>query len=136
MLATRAAGITCPLLRKEFVLEVYQLEYVRSKGADAMLLIAFVLPISDFGYLNHSAPNLDLQKLLEVHSLDGVDRTLSTSTLPDMLGINKRDLSDFSVSLSNTSELLSNRRLEQIRENGSLVVAESRIETEKDVTTP
>ena len=118
------------------MLEVYQLEYVRSKGADAMLLIAFVLPISDFGYVNHSATNLDLQKLLEVHSLDEMDRTLSLSTPPDMLGINNRDLSDFSVSLSNTSELLSNRRLEQIWENGSLVVAESRIETEKDVTTP
>ena len=101
-----------------------------------MLLIAFVLPISDFCYLNHSAPNLDLQKLLEVHSLDEMDRTLSLSTPPDMLGINNRDLSDFSVSLSNTSELLSNRRLEQIRENGSLVVAESGTETAEDVTTP
>jgi len=66
-----------------------------------MLLIAFVLPTGDLGYLNCSAHNLDLQKLLEVHSLNEVDRTLSLSTRPDMLGISNRDLSHFSASLSN-----------------------------------
>ena len=101
-----------------------------------MLLIAFILPTGDLGYLNRSAPNLDMQKLLEVHSLDEVDRTLSLSTPPDMLGINNRDLSDFSMSLSNTSELLSYEWLELIRENGSLVDAESGTETAEDVTTP
>jgi indole-3-glycerol phosphate synthase len=71
--------------------------------------------------------------LLEVHSLEEMDRALSISTPPDMLGINNRDLSDFSVSLSNTSELLKDGRMERIRENGSMVVAESGIATNEDV---
>ena len=133
LLAIRSAGVSCPLLCKDFVLEAYQLAYARSKGADAALLIASVLPTSDLDYLNRSAHKLGLQTLLEVHSLEEMDRALSISTPPDMLGINNRDLSDFSVSLSNTSELLKDGRMERIRENGSMVVAESGIATNEDV---
>lgn len=135
MLAIRAAGINCPLLCKDFILEAYQLAYARSKGADAALLIAAVLPTSDLDYLNRAAHKLGLQTLLEVHSDEEMERALSISTPPDMIGINNRNLNDFSVSIANTAHLLRSGRLEQIRSNGSLVVAESGISTADDVTT-
>ena len=67
----RAAGVGTPLLCKEFVVEAYQLFKARASGADAVLLIAAVLPNADLAYLIKAANKTGLQVLLEVHSVPG-----------------------------------------------------------------
>lgn len=67
----RASGVTCPLLCKEFVVEAYQMFAARAAGADAILLIAAVLPNSDLAYLLKSAAKVNLQALVEVHTVAG-----------------------------------------------------------------
>lgn len=129
----RKAGIQCPLLCKEFILEAYQLAYARAKGADAVLLITAVLKSADLSYLAKAARSLGLQTLIEVHSHEELDRVLSSGAPIDMLGINNRDLNDFSVSLRTTPQLLGNGRLEELRSRDALVVAESGIGDTADV---
>ena len=67
----RAAGVGTPLLCKEFVVEAYQLFKARASGADAVLLIAAVLPNSDLAYLIKAAHKCGLQVLVEVHTIAG-----------------------------------------------------------------
>lgn len=69
--AIRAAGVATPLLCKEFIVEAYQLFKARANGADAVLLIAAVLPNADLAYLVKAAAKGRLQVLLEVHSIAG-----------------------------------------------------------------
>ena len=66
----RTAGVSCPLLCKEFVIEAYQLFKARASGADAVLLIAAVLPNSDLEYLIKCAHNIKLQCLIEVRCFE------------------------------------------------------------------
>ena len=67
----RAAGVGTPLLCKEFIVEAYQLFKARASGADAVLLIAAVLPNADLAYLTKAAAKCSLQVLIEVHSVAG-----------------------------------------------------------------
>jgi len=73
----RAAGVSTPLLCKEFIVEAYQLFKARASGADAVLLIAAVLPNADLAYLVKAATKCKLQVLIEVHSIPGAAMTLS-----------------------------------------------------------
>jgi len=75
----RAAGVSTPLLCKEFIVEAYQLFKARASGADAVLLIAAVLPNADLAYLVKAATKCKLQVLVEVHSVPGAAMTLSLS---------------------------------------------------------
>jgi indole-3-glycerol phosphate synthase len=68
----RAAGVSTPLLCKEFIVEAYQMYKARASGADAVLLIAAVLPNSDLSYLLKAADKCKLQVLLEVHTVAGM----------------------------------------------------------------
>ncbi len=68
----RAAGVGTPLLCKEFIVEAYQLFKARASGADAVLLIAAVLPNADLAYLVKASAKCSLQVLVEVHSVAGV----------------------------------------------------------------
>ena len=78
----RAAGVGTPLLCKEFIVEAYQLFKARASGADAVLLIAAVLPNADLAYLVKAAAKCSLQVLVEVHSVAGASlRKLSSSAL-------------------------------------------------------
>ncbi len=67
----RAAGVSTPLLCKEFIVEAYQLFKARASGADAVLLIAAVLPNADLAYLTKAAGKCGLQVLVEVHTIAG-----------------------------------------------------------------
>ena len=78
----RAAGVGTPLLCKEFVVEAYQLFKARASGADAVLLIAAVLPNADLAYLIKAANKTGLQVLLEVHSVPGTALTVSSLIPP------------------------------------------------------
>jgi indole-3-glycerol phosphate synthase len=98
------ASVTMPLLRKEFIIDEYQILEAKAYGADVVLLIAAVLTRAEIKSLSEFAKRLGLDVLLEVHN----EKELHKSIMPslDMLGVNNRDLKTFSVSLE-TSKTLS-----------------------------
>lgn len=128
----REAGVECPLLCKEFIIDAWQLFYARAHGADAVLLIAAVLPNQDLLYLSKIAKTLGLAVLIEVHTPREMSRVLG---LPDvkLIGINNRSLATFKVDLNNTVELLKGQHGQEIRERGILVVGESGLFVPADI---
>ncbi|XP_016472992.1 indole-3-glycerol phosphate synthase, chloroplastic [Nicotiana tabacum] len=130
--AIRNAGVECPLLCKEFVIEAWQLYYARVKGADAVLLIAAILPDLDIKYMIKICKLLGLTALVEVHDEREMDRVLGIDGV-ELIGINNRDLGTFKVDISNTKKLLEGERGERIREKGIIVVGESGLFTPADI---
>lgn len=102
LLARAASGL--PLLRKEFIIDEYQILEAKAYGADLILLIAAVLSEDQIKELANFAQNIELEVLLEVHN----EEELKKSLIPpvNMLGVNNRNLKTFEVSLD-TSKLLS-----------------------------
>lgn len=130
--AIRNAGVTCPLLCKEFIVDAWQLYYARAKGADAVLLIATVLPDLDIKYMTKICKLIGLTALVEVHDEIEMDRILEIDGI-DLIGINTRNLETFEVDISNTKKLLEGERGEKIRQKNILVVGESGLFTPADV---
>jgi indole-3-glycerol phosphate synthase len=97
------AQISCPLLRKDFVVDSYQLLEARAWGADAVLLIAAILDDADLARLMARSGVLGLTPLVEVHDSRELERVLRLS--PSLIGINNRNLADFSVDLAVTRQL-------------------------------
>ncbi|GGK69809.1 indole-3-glycerol phosphate synthase [Rufibacter glacialis] len=93
----------CPILRKDFVVEEYQILEAKSIGADAILLIASVLSKEEVSQLAQFAHSLGLEVLLEVHNREELERTLTPHV--DLIGVNNRNLHDFSVDLKTSVEL-------------------------------
>ena len=93
-----------PILRKDFIVHRYQLYEAAAAGADAILLIVAALDKSDLSDLLHEAAELDLDALVEVHDERELEKALEVEA--DVLGINNRDLSDFTVDIERTFELL------------------------------
>ncbi|KAG6468348.1 hypothetical protein ZIOFF_073024 [Zingiber officinale] len=89
--AIRRAGVKCPLLCKEFIVDAWQIYYARSKGADAILLIAAVLADLDIKYLTKICRLLGLAALIEVHNESELDRVLGIEGV-QLIGINNRNL--------------------------------------------
>jgi indole-3-glycerol phosphate synthase len=116
--AARAAS-ELPILRKDFVVDRYQLLEARLAGADAALLIVAALADSELVALHDAARALGLDVLVEVHDAGELERALALD--PEIVGINNRDLRDFSVDLART------RALRQAIPGGVLVVSESGI---------
>jgi len=112
-------GCVLPLLRKDFIVDRYQLHEARAAGADAILLIVAALDPAALRDLHAEALALGLDVLVEVHDRDEVGRALAVE--PQLVGINNRDLRDFSVDVSRTYELLTDLP------PGLVVVAESGI---------
>jgi indole-3-glycerol phosphate synthase len=102
--AARAAT-TLPVLRKDFIVDPYQLYEAAAAGADAILLIVAALEAKDLAELLHEAGALDLDALVEVHDEKELETALEVEA--DVLGINNRDLDDFTVDIERTYELLS-----------------------------
>src|SRR3954464_11815520 len=115
-----------PILRKDFVVDAYQVYESAVAGADAILLIVAALGDDDLAALNREALGLDLDVLVEVHDEDELDRALEIAA-PDVIGINNRDLVDFSVDVERTYELLSDVPA------GKTVVSESGFHTRDEV---
>ena len=92
-----------PLLRKDFIFDPYQLYQSRAAGAAAVLLIASALPGSLLRELHRIAQKLGMTALIEVHSSADVQAAMSCA--PSLIGINNRNLHDFSVNLEVTREL-------------------------------
>ena len=102
----RAARQACdlPLLRKDFIVEEYQLLEARAAGADAVLLIVAALRPDELRSLRQAAASLGLEVLVEVH--DGQELSLALASGAELIGINNRDLRDFSVDLDRTERLM------------------------------
>jgi len=114
-----------PVLRKDFIIDSYQLYEAAAAGADAVLLIANILSPAKLKEMYNLAGKLGLECLVEVHSEEEI-KTLPLS--PSILGINNRRLDgDFSTDLAVTEELVG------IVPEKSLVVSESGINTAEDV---
>ena len=123
--------VEIPLLCKEFVIYPYQIYLARSHGADAVLLIAAILSDKDLQYFLKIAAVLGMAALIEVHTLEELDRVLALQNVK-LIGINNRNLEDFSVSLQTTQQLLE-RRGDQIRDRDILIVSESGLHTAADL---
>lgn len=90
------ASVQMPLLRKEFIIDEYQLIEAKAHGADVILLIAAVLTREQIKSISELAKSLSLDVLLEVHNLEELEKSIMPSL--DMLGVNNRNLKTFEVS--------------------------------------
>lgn len=95
---------TTPVLRKDFIIDPYQLLEARVWGADAVLLIVAALSKDIFSYLLKEAISLGLEPLVEVHNRPELEVALEMGA--KMIGINNRDLKTFTVNLETTYQLL------------------------------
>lgn len=123
--------VNLPLLCKEFIIYPYQIYLARLHGADAVLLIAAILSDKDLQYFVKIAKVLGLTALIEVHSLEELDRVLEIEGV-NLVGINNRNLEDFSVDLQTTCQLLE-KRAKIMQEKGILVVSESGLHRAEDL---
>ena len=97
------SAVNLPLLRKDFILDPYQLVEAKSYGADAVLLIAALLEPRLILELREMAAALSLDVLVEVHTRNELEAAVAAGA--QLIGINNRDLSTFEVSLSTTEHL-------------------------------
>jgi indole-3-glycerol phosphate synthase len=119
------AAVAVPTLRKDFIVDPYQIYEARAAGADAILLIVAVLSNAQLRELHDMVDRLGMTALVEVHDQVELQRALELA--PKVIGINNRDLRTFEVRLETTAALKA-----QIPEN-VITVAESGIKTEADV---
>ncbi len=124
-------AVELPLLCKEFVLYPYQIYQARVAGADAVLLIAALLPDKDLTYFVRIAKALGLDALVETHTAEEFERVMAIEGV-ELIGINNRNLEDFSVSLETTQQLLATYA-EALNQRSVLMVSESGIHTSEDV---
>ena len=124
LVAARAA-CALPVLRKDFIVEEYQVYETRALGADCLLLIAAALEHGELVELNRLAEEIGLDVLIEVHDRAELERALALE--PRVVGINNRDLATFTTSLETTLDLL-----DDVPDEVS-VVTESGIHTPGDV---
>ena len=99
-------SVSLPLLRKEFIIDPYQIFEAKAHGADAILLIAACLSESELKQFSTIAKSLGLDVLLEVHNELELERSLHTDV--DMIGVNNRNLKTFEVSIE-TSKILADK---------------------------
>ena len=118
-------SVPVPVLRKEFIIDEYQVHETAAMGADAMLLIVAVLDDARLADLQRIAAVYGLHCLVEVHDERELDRALEAGSR--IIGINNRDLTDFTVSLDTSL------RLRPRIPDGIVTVSESGIHTREDV---
>jgi indole-3-glycerol phosphate synthase len=123
-LAEARAACALPVLRKDFVIEPYQVYEARALGADCILLIAAALAPGDMRGLERLAQGLGMAVLVEVHDGRELDAALELQT--PLLGINNRDLRSFETRLETTLDLLARVPAEKlvITESGILAPAD------------
>jgi indole-3-glycerol phosphate synthase len=117
--------VDIPLLRKDFIFDLYQVYESRAYGADALLLITSILSqeqLKELVLLSHS---LDLKCLVEVHNKSEVERAVLSEA--EIIGINNRDLNTFTVDIATT------RQLRPFIPQERIVVSESGIKSKRDI---
>lgn len=102
-LLTARASCNLPLLRKEFIIDPYQIIEAKAYGADVILLIAAILTRDEIKMFSELAKSLQLDVLLEVHNENELHKSVMPSL--DMLGVNNRNLKTFEVSLETSKQL-------------------------------
>ncbi|MGB3137105.1 MAG: indole-3-glycerol phosphate synthase TrpC [Nodosilinea sp.] len=132
-LAQIRQAVDLPLLCKEFIIYPYQMYLARLKGADAVLLIAAILSDQDLTYFVQIAKALGMAALVEVHTLEELDRVLAVPGLA-LVGINNRDLETFTTRIETTAELIAARH-DALQASDAIVVSESGIHTPADLET-
>lgn len=124
-LETVRKAVNIPILRKDFIVDPYQVWEARASGADAVLLIAAALPASDMIRLLKTIEGMAMTALIEVHNRIELERVLELD--PKVIGINNRNLADFTVTLDTTMQLL------DMIPKDKIIVSESGIHTRNDV---
>lgn len=124
-LARIRASVAIPLLRKDFLIDEYQVVEARMAGADAVLLIAEILDDATLSALLARTRSLGMSALVELHDAANLPRVLASGA--DLVGINNRDLHRFVTDLDHTL------RLRDQVPPGVLLVSESGIRTRRDV---
>jgi indole-3-glycerol phosphate synthase len=124
-LVTARFNTTLPILRKDFIIDPYQIWESRYIGADAILLIAAILPSAKLRELYNLARQIGLEILIEVHNEQELERVLKLG--PEIIGINNRDLKSFNVSLDVT------RRLAPQTPKSIVKVSESGVNSRNDI---
>jgi indole-3-glycerol phosphate synthase len=122
-----AQNVNIPILRKDFIIDEYQIYEAKAIGASAVLLIAACLNDAHLKQFFDLAHSLGLDCLVEVHTAEEVARAQKLH--PRLLGVNNRNLKTFDVDLGHTAELAS------LREPGQLFVSESGIRNNADMHT-
>ncbi len=117
-----------PIIRKDFIIDPIQIFEARLSGADAILLIAACLQKDELAEFHEIADDIGLDTLIEVHTEEEWIKVAESISAPKLVGVNNRNLHDFSVSLE-TFERLS----PEIAKSGATLVAESGIYTPDDV---
>lgn len=114
-----------PLLKKDFIIDEHQIYEAKAFGADIILLISEILSNSQIDELTCAAKEIGLDVLLELHSEKQLDKI--NFALNDLIGINNRNLEDFSVNLETT------KRLAEKLPDGILLISESGISKKEDI---
>jgi indole-3-glycerol phosphate synthase len=122
-----SAAVPLPCLRKDFIVDEYQIIEARAHRADAILLIAAALEDDEMQHFIATAHDLELDVLCEVHNNDELERVLSMAEPPAAIGVNNRDLRTFEVRLETSLDLVDRIPSTRVR------VAESGIATAADV---
>jgi indole-3-glycerol phosphate synthase len=119
------AATELPVLRKDFTIDTYQLYEAKAAGADAVLLVVGAMDERELAALYREARALDLDAIVEVAGEEELDVALAVDA--DVLGINNRNLTDFSVDIQRTFDLLADVPA------GKVVVSESGIRTRDQI---
>ncbi len=122
-LKTVSETVNLPLLRKDFIFDSYQIAQAKLNGASAILLIAAMLSASEFADLLAYAHSLGLDVLGEAHTEEELEAVRNA----DLVGVNARNLHDFSTSLERSAELI------RLASYGKPVIAESAIRNPEDM---
>jgi indole-3-glycerol phosphate synthase len=127
-LAAASSACGLPVLRKDFIVDPYQVVEARSWGADCILLIVDAAPDTELAELEREARELGMDVLVECHDANQLERALAVFSTP-LIGINNRDLRTFETRLETTLRLLDRVPAERI------LVTESGIHSREDVKT-
>jgi indole-3-glycerol phosphate synthase len=115
------------VLRKDFTIDEYQIYEARAFGADAILLIAAVLTDEQLLLFSKTAGDLGMSYIIEVHTAEELERVMSVSRHPLIIGINNRDLKTMRVDISTTFKLI------KFIPKTTITVSESGIRTKEDI---
>lgn len=124
-LAAVRSAVQVPVLRKDFIIDSYQIHEAAAAGADAILLIAAVLTADELKQYMQTAASVRLDCLVEVHTEDELVRARACGAA--IIGINNRDLNTFTVDLETTARLL------PLLPSGAVAVMESGIRTRAEI---
>lgn len=118
-LITGRQSCELPLLRKDFIIDPYQIIEAKAFGADVILLVAAILTKNEIKQFSELAKELNLEVLLEVHNEEELQKSLTPNL--DMIGVNNRNLKTFEVNLNNS------KRLSELIPNDFVKISESGI---------